>query len=195
MRLFIGIPLPAEYVTIIRELQGVWRRRLASKISWVRPELVHLTLMFLGEVGETSIPAIKAAMSEAVGESFSMRAGTGGCFPSQGHPRVVWVGLRQGGDECCAYYKALEGALKRAGFASEAKPFIPHLSVARIKKAAGGDDWPGLIADLGRSWPEFRVDSIVLWRSALRVSGPEYTRIAEIPIETGYPPGRGACPA
>jgi len=52
MRLFIGIPLPGEYAQIIREVQDAWKKRLASKVSWVRPELAHVTLKFLGEVDE-----------------------------------------------------------------------------------------------------------------------------------------------
>ena len=111
MRLFIGIPLPSEYAHIIRKIQEAWKKRLISKVSWVRPELAHVTLKFLGEVDEEKIPAILQAMREAARGSFEAQGGAGGFFPPKGAPRVVWVGLRQGREECAAYFEKLDGGI------------------------------------------------------------------------------------
>ena len=169
MRLFIGIPLPGEYAQIIRKIQDAWKKRLASKISWVRPELVHLTLRFLGEAEEDRIEAIVQAMRVAARESFAAQGGPGGLFPARGAPRVVWIGLRQGGEDCAANFEMLERQLDKAGFSAESKPFSPHLTVARVKAAARNDDWSGLLADLDRDWPVFTVDRFVLWQSILKL--------------------------
>jgi 2''-5'' RNA ligase len=182
MRLFIGIPLPGEYAQIIRKIQDAWKKRLASKMSWVRPELVHLTLRFLGEAEEDRIEAIVQAMRVAARGSFAAQGGPGGLFPARGAPRVVWIGLRQGGGECAANFETLETELAKAGFPAESKSFSPHLTVARVKAAARGDDWSGLLADLDRDWPVFTVDRFVLWQSILKSSGPEYRRVAGVEL-------------
>jgi len=183
MRLFIGIPLPGEYAQIIREIQAAWKKRLTSKISWVRPELAHVTLKFLGEVDEDKVPAIVQAMQAASRGSFEAQGGAGGFFPSRGAPRVVWVGLRQGREECAAYFEELDAGLAQAGFLAESKPFAPHLTVARVKAAVRSDDWSGLLVDLKRDWPAFTVDRVVLWQSILKSSGPEYRRVSEVGLE------------
>jgi 2'-5' RNA ligase len=183
MRLFIGIPLPGEYAQIIGQVQVAWKKRLASKVSWVRPELVHLTLRFLGEVEEDQVPAIVQAMREAARGSFEAQGGAGGFFPLKGAPRVIWIGLRQGREECAAYFEQLDGELANAGFLAEPKPFSPHLTVARVKAAVRSDDWPGLLADLNRNWPVFTVRQVVLWQSILKPSGPVYRRVVEVGLK------------
>lgn len=80
MRLFIGIPLPGEYAQIIGRIQEAWKKRLTSKMSWVRPDLAHVTLKFLGEVDEDRVVAIVQAMREAARGSFEMQGGAGGFF-------------------------------------------------------------------------------------------------------------------
>lgn len=180
MRLFIGIPLPGEYAQIIRQIQAAWKKRLASKVSWVRPELAHVTLRFLGEVDEDKVPVIVQAMQDAARGSFAAQGGAGGFFPAVGAPRVIWVGLRKGREECAAYFEKLDGGLAQAGFSAEPKPFSPHLTVARVKAAARNDGWTGLLVDLKRDWPAFTVSHVVLWQSILKASGPEYHRVAEV---------------
>jgi RNA 2',3'-cyclic 3'-phosphodiesterase len=116
MRLFIGIPLPGEYARIIAaRFRTGGKKRLASKVTWVRPELVHLTLKFLGDVDEGRVPDIVSAMEAAARESFEARGGLGGVFPDRGAPRVVWVGLERGGEECAGCFRRLDEGLARAG--------------------------------------------------------------------------------
>jgi len=185
MRLFIGIPLPGEYAQLIRKIQESWKMRLASKVAWVRPELVHLTFKFLGEVDGDKIPAIVQAMREAARGSFEAQGGAGGFFPLKGAPRVVWIGLRQGGEDCAAYFGKLDRGLARNGFLAESKPFTPHLTVARVKAAVRSDEWSGLLADLKRDWPAFTVSQVVLWQSVLKSAGPEYRRVAQVDLAAG----------
>ena len=182
MRLFIGIPVPEEYMRIFGEVQAVWKGRLASTVTWVRPELAHLTLRFLGDVDEASVADIVRAMRTAARGTFEMRGGSGGFFPPRGAPRVVWLGFDRGAAKCGAYFAALDEALVGAGFAAETRPFSPHVTVARVKEAVRGDDWPGLASDLTRDWPVFGVDTAVLWQSVLRPSGPEYRRVGGVDL-------------
>lgn len=111
-----------------------------------------------------------------------MRGGSGGFFPPRGAPRVVWLGFDRGAAECGAYFGALDAALGGTGFPAETRPFSPHVTVARVRKAVRGDDWAGLARDLTLDWPVFRVFTAVLWQSVLRPSGPEYRRIREVDL-------------
>ena len=96
---------------------------------------------------------------------------------------MVWVGFARGEDSCRAYFTALDEALAREGIAAETRPFAAHVTVARVKEAARGDDWPGLARALTRDWPAFGVDSVVLWQSVLLPSGPEYRMVAEVSLD------------
>jgi 2'-5' RNA ligase len=183
MRLFIGIPIPDEYVRAIHEIQSAWKGRLASKLSWVRPGLAHLTLKFLGETEEASVGAIVDAMRAAAGGNFVMQGGAGGFFPSWGAPRVVWLGFSRGVAECAAYFAALDAGLAGAGFAAKTRPFAAHVTVARVKEAVKGDDWAGLAAALKRDWSPFTVENVVLWQSVLQSSGPQYRRLREVSLK------------
>ncbi len=107
MRLFIGIPVPEDYVRIMRRIQDAWRPRLASRLSWVRPELAHVTLKFLGEVEDSRVPAIRAAMRAAVVPAFRFQGGSGGVF-SRKSPRVVWSDVTRGREECQGLFAMLE---------------------------------------------------------------------------------------
>ncbi len=179
MRLFIGIPVPEDYVRIIGRIQDAWRPRLASRLSWVQPELAHVTLKFLGEVADSRVPAIRAAMRAAVVPAFRFQGGSGGVF-SRKSPRVVWIDVARGHEECQELFAMLEKGLIQAGFAAERRPFVPHLTVARIKSPASGDDWSGLLRDLDAPWPECIADRIVLWRSILDASGSRYRVIEDL---------------
>lgn len=182
MRLFIGIPVPEDYARIMRRIQDAWRPRLASRLSWVRPELAHVTLKFLGEVADNRVPALLAAMRAAAIPAFRFQGGRGGVF-SPKSPRVVWIDVARGREECLQLFAMLESGLVQAGFAAETRPFAPHLTVARVKSAASGDDWSGLLRDLGGPWPECSVDRIVLWRSILDASGPRHRVIGDVHLD------------
>lgn len=182
IRLFVGIPIPEEYSRTLGAIQTVWKRRLHSRISWVRPELMHLTLKFLGETQESRVQDIVRAMRHAASGCFEMQGGPGGFFPPKGAPRVVWVGFSRGVVGCGQYFAALDQELSVSGFEAETRPFSPHVTVARVKDAVRGDDWPGLAADLTRDWPPFTVDRVVLWQSILQPSGPQYRSVAEVAL-------------
>ncbi len=182
MRLFIGIPIPDEYVRSIQEVQSAWKGRLASRVSWVRPGLAHLTLKFLGKRTKPGRGHCRRHADRRRGE-FRHAGRSGRFFPPRGAPRVVWLGFSRGVQECGAYFAALDAALARVGFAAETRPFAAHVTVARVKDAAKGDDWAGLAADLTRDWPPFTVENAVLWQSVLQSSGPQYRKLREVPLK------------
>lgn len=182
-RLFIGLPLPEEYQQRLEALRWRWRYRLSSRLSWTRPGNWHITLQFLGDTDESLIPAYTAALAGVEYVPFVLQGGGAGFFPPpkddrEPRPRVIWVGLKQGGAECIALSGAVGAALLPLGFRPESRPFKPHLTLARVKEARQ-DPWLELLAELHReAWPACVAERFVLWRSVLGPRGPTYFEVA-----------------
>ena len=184
-RLFMGLPLPEAYQQRLEEVRKRWRPRLESKLTWTRPGNWHITLHFLGDTEEDRIPVLVEELGRVRFAPFTLQGGGGGFFPPpKGNrpqqPRVVWVGLEEGGAECVALASSLGIALKGLGYELDPRPFRPHLTLARVK-AARRDPWEDLLAALQQEpWPECVMDRFVLWRSVLQPEGPVYSEVAVI---------------
>ncbi len=190
LRAFIGIPLPPVYQEALRLLRQDLERLAPMRLGWTRPGDWHLTLKFLGNINASDNhdpDEIIRAVSRVKWRAFPMRGGGAGYFPDARRPRVVWVGLSQGMRECAALAAKVEDALAGLGFERETRPFSPHLTVARVRPGARGQEpasakggWERFEAGLsGLSWPEFTVSRLTLWRSILGAYGPKYEPLAE----------------
>ena len=159
LRLFFALPLPAG----LRESLGRWQRGQAETEGWTRPENLHLTLAFLGERPAEAVPALRAIAAPLADEhgGFGLcTAGLGG-FPNAGAARVLWLGL-ESSPALAALAVDLRGALATTSEAFDAKPFRPHLTLARWRRAravAGFTPPPPI---------RFAVDRLVLFDSRPR---------------------------
>lgn len=184
LRLFVGVPLPVEHQEGLERIRQVWGRRFRSKLSWTKPGNWHLTLKFLGETPSEQVEAITAALAGIRFSAFTLQAAGGGFFPPAGgrepRPRVLWVGLAQGGSACASLAKQVDGALQGLGFAPETRSFAAHLTLARVKDAQP-DVWSDFLKDLQETvWPPITVERVLLWRSELGPGGPRYTSLYEL---------------
>jgi len=148
---------------------------------WVRPEGVHVTLRFLGEVAESRLQNLSARWraAAAAGVPAMLEAGGLGTFPPRGRPRVLWVGLRDCSEGSLA---ALAGDLEReardAGFPAEERPFSPHLTLARAAADAAPRRPQAAVPALG----SFRAGELTLFRSVPGRGGAVYTALERYPI-------------
>src|SRR5215475_12661126 len=94
IRAFIAITPPTALQQTMAEVRQAFQR-LPLPWSWVTPDHIHLTLRFLGNVPEESVPSLHQAMTQAAqGQTaFPLRATALGCFPHPARARVLWVGL------------------------------------------------------------------------------------------------------
>jgi len=183
MRLFVAVDLPEP---ARRAVAAEQRRiatalgRAATPVRWVRPEQMHLTLVFLGDVDEASVPALVGAISRDVGAPpFDIVLSGTGVFPARGAPRAVWVGVGDGA--LAALQKDMAERVARMGIPLEARPFHPHLTLGRWRAARLSDRVRALAAARPEAVALVRVDHATLYQSHLspeRGEGPACTALA-----------------
>jgi 2'-5' RNA ligase len=125
MRTFIAIEIPEETKKAMAEVQARLKDS-GAEANWTRPEGIHLTLKFLGEVPEENAGEIAAALAQAVEGRGRFRltvAGTG-VFPNEKNPRVVWVGISESSTSSGAS-ACVEEQMIRLGFQQEDRRFTP----------------------------------------------------------------------
>lgn len=178
MRLFIGIPLPDEYQTMLGSLAADRGPGFRSGLSWTRPGNWHLTLKFLGEVSTEKLPLLDEFMKNLDFKKFNLKGSGVGFFGSKGEYRVVWLGLKEDTDKMAALASKIDKGLEVLGFEREKRPFKGHLTLARIKKFYKDDPWDELRQKAGNlQWPSFEVREVVLWQSVLSRSGARYKAV------------------
>ena len=181
MRAFVAVDLPEELRAELRSRQRSLHKA-ARGARWVRPEGIHLTLKFLGEVPDERVDETsKTLASLPAFTPFKLQVKGIGFFPQARRPRVLWVEI-----EPCPPLEALAAqvnkSLEAIGFAGEQRAFQPHLTLARfrvprpqpeIEKAISENDPTvlGLVT----------VREFFLFESILRPRGAEYRKVARFP--------------
>lgn len=182
VRAFVAIELDRELQEGLGRVQQRLKRVAGAGVRWVRPEAIHLTLKFLGDVETARLAQVCDAMGQAAGRArpFRLRLGAVGAFPSLRRPRVLWAGVEGDLDALQLVQGELDAALQVVGFPREERPFVPHLTLGRVRPGATLEsrdaDWDAAAPEGPQA--EQRVQGISLIRSDLRPDGPLYTRLA-----------------
>ncbi|NOS81410.1 MAG: RNA 2',3'-cyclic phosphodiesterase [Nitrospira sp.] len=164
-----------------------------ARISWVRPDKVHLTVKFLGDMDEQMIESLRLALEQAIGRQpkVNLPLERFGGFPRPQSPRVLWIGPSENWEKGAEAKRVTEihGAIERAceglNFLREAKPFSPHLTLARVKageRQVGDALAKSGVLDRPLSLGSLAVESVVLMKSELRPTGSVYTKLWEVKI-------------
>jgi 2'-5' RNA ligase len=182
LRAFIAVTLPPEVRRLLAGFQANLKNT-AAPVKWVETENLHLTLVFLGNTRQDTVPGILEAMRTAVAgaHSFDVSVTGLGVFPDPHRTRIVWAGLAGGIERLGYLQRGLAAALEPLGFKPENRPFRPHLTLGRVRDPASaaerealGRAVTGLAAGGGKT---FRVEALHLVRSRLTPRGPVYTII------------------
>ncbi len=183
IRSFFAIDLPGAFRDEIGRLQARLKQSGAD-VKWVRPESVHLTLKFLGDVAEETVPSLAEAVGREVEASSPLRLvmqGTG-VFPNPARARVVWLGLTGDLEALAALQHGVEKTAAGFGFEPEGRAFKPHLTLGRVRS---GRNRSGLLDELDRLKPEpleFTAEEVILFKSDLRPTGAVYTPLQRLPL-------------
>jgi RNA 2',3'-cyclic 3'-phosphodiesterase len=170
--------------------------RAGADVKWVEQENLHVTLLFLGEVDDRTVPAVCRTVALIAGrhEGFKLAVETVGCFPNPRRPRVVWAGVGSGTQELVALHDALEPPLQELGcYRREERRYTPHITLGRVR---GEQATEGLATALARkaSWQAGTVDvrELLILSSELRNDGPIYVVLGRGKLRR---PGNPARPA
>ncbi len=182
MRLFIALDLDDDARTAIaaeqKRLAAALRGAGRSAIRWVRPDQMHLTLVFLGEIDEARTEGVIAEIRENVLQAaFELVFEGIGVFPPRGAPTVLWVGTSSGAESAIALQTEMARRVARHGVPLETRPFQPHLTLGRWRGSRPADRQRVLTAAPGRI-AALHVDHATLYHSHLSPAGSAYTALA-----------------
>jgi len=181
IRSFICIVLPEELKAKIATVQSQLRGEPVD-VSWTKPENVHLTLKFLGDVEEAQLDAIKEVVTQTAKahSQFELVASGCGVFPNERNPRVLWIGLKDEEGRVQSLAQEIEEKLAAIGFAKEGRPFTPHLTIGRIRSGRNAREFARTFMAVDFPPHRFAVEQIVLMRSDLRPTGAIYTPLHSV---------------
>lgn len=197
IRAFLAVELSEELRWRLTQVQQDLRRHLSHslpksvRIAWVQSASIHLTIKFLGDMDESIIEPMCAAIAQMMEGHRTLQIPLErlGVFPRPQQPRVLWVGpsvsWEQGADakRLAELHRAVEKRCRSFEFAPEDRPLSPHLTLARIKE--GEREFSQALAQSGvldgpMEIGTLPIASIVLMKSDLRPTGPVYTKLWEV---------------
>ena len=181
VRVFLALPLAHVFFEEVRPLHEVCKK--IPGVKWVKPEQLHVTLHFFGDVSREEIAQIKKIIQATIGtmEPFQLFLENVGYFPPAGRPRIIWLGL--GGEtlRLAGLQGRLEKKFSEVGFPIEDRTFQAHATIGRIKN-------PGEISSALSERLHFQhsgtksVDHLCLYQSLLSSEGPRYEVLEIFPL-------------
>ena len=185
IRSFLAFELPESVKKIVTRISGEIRKS-ALDVRWVRPEFIHLTVVFMGPVYSEQIAPMAERLKAVCSNHrpFRISLKPMGCFPNSRNPRVIWLGLDGDLERMSCFRDELQQALSPFGIKEEDRAFRPHLTLGRFKKPGKGrmelDQLLAAYRDL--SSPACTLDELVLFRSDLKPGGAVYTKMLSWPL-------------
>jgi 2'-5' RNA ligase len=192
LRLFVAIELPQAWLDAFAALIEQMKVALArdplttdARLRWVRPEGIHVTLKFLGEVAESRLGTIESALATAAPASPGPRIALGKPGSFGRPPTVVWLGVDGDLKALTDLAERVDAAVATTGFERERRPFAPHLTLARLPDQLRADV-RNRVAAIASSFPHpavstFEAQRVSLMRSFLGPGGARYERVSAFP--------------
>jgi 2'-5' RNA ligase len=175
---------------VIARAAGVIRASLdrmpGSGLRWVPLDNLHLTIRFLGELAPDRAGRVRAALSPPLSiVPFTVAFGGAGVFPPRGAPRVLLMGVREGGPALARLFELVEARMRVAGEPADLRSFSPHLTLARFRgrgRAPRGEPVSNALDDAPAELAVQPVAAVTLFRSRLSPSGSRYEPLLRVPL-------------
>jgi 2'-5' RNA ligase len=181
MRAFIAIDLPESLHAALAEAQHAFRSSCRDA-RWTRPEGIHLTLKFLGEISDAQTKLVVEALAHiAPFEPFTVEVKGFGFFPHGHRPRVFWAGVAA--PAALAELAArVESLMEKIGFEHEGRAFSPHLTLARFQVPRPQPALEAAVAaQATTSLGKFEASEFFLFESKLSPQGAQYRKVMRFP--------------
>jgi 2'-5' RNA ligase len=182
MRLFVALEIPSavreNLAALLESLRAV-----SPQTRWVRPENLHVTLKFMGEVPETKLAATRSVLAGVRSDQPVTVDFRGlGFFPNEKRPRVFWAGI-EASPNLKTLAADIESVVEKLGIPREQRPFSPHLTLARFEPPGLPEKLRSAIQENAtREFGSLRTNQYHLIESKLKPSGAEYTTLESFPF-------------
>jgi len=188
VRLFVALDVPEQTRHLLGELIQKFES-VCRGARWMRPESIHVTLKFIGDVDETKLPVIKDSLSQVKFKApVEIAFRHFGFFPNERHPQVFWLGI-EAGPELAALASDVGSSLESAGIPADSRAFKPHLTLARFKTEEGIAKLRDAVAPVThQSFGATTAAEFHLYESVLNSSGAVHTRLATYRFVEGRTP-------
>ena len=185
LRTFIAIELNPKLQSLLHQIQEDLKK-MGADIRWVKPENIHVTLKFLGEIPPAKIDELRDVMIKTLEpvRPFSLGLTHLGAFPKIENPQIIWVGATADRNSIQLIAQSLEKNLMDIGFEKEERDFDPHITLGRMRTSVNK-------FALTKKLKHFEfpatplhqlVNQIVLFKSSLSPQGPAYEALAKIDL-------------
>jgi len=184
IRTFIAFELPDDLLSALVSLQAGFKK-YGLPAKWVRPEGIHLTLKFLGNLEVAQIDGVARKMIDAA-QGFgplSLRTEGVGVFPHLRRPRVLWAGLTGEVQRLSDLQHRIDAALSEMGFKKEKRSFKGHLTLGRFKARPDSQPMNHALEEFAEFETEtFSAEEIILFKSELNPRGSIYSKLKHVAL-------------
>ena len=156
-----------------------------ANVNWMKPDNLHLTIKFIGDVPNTEVSQVCQAVGTAVGSHgpFAVSYEGMGAFPNCERPKVIWLGVTQGSERLMQLHASVDNSLCDLGILPERRPYQPHLTVGRLRRPVPSPQ----LGELMAQYEEFSAGTVVVkellvMASFLGRGGPTYDVMARFPL-------------
>lgn len=188
MRCFIAINIDEQIRKAMANLQNELQAKADVKkgdVKWVNPEIVHLTLKFLGEIEDKQVVDVCSITNDVTNrhKSFELSVESAGHFGGRS-ARVLWIGAGQNCDNLIQLQQDLDQQLDMAGWPKETRKFSAHLTICRVRNTKAGIK----LAQMIQEYKDIKlgtvlVDSVSVYQSQLTAKGPIYTVLGKYELQ------------
>ncbi len=185
-RVFVAIDISDEARRIVAARISAFRNDASSSaIKWIRPDNLHLTLQFVGDVDNGQLQPVVNSVKKISEQfrKFRLSLQGVGAFPSPSKARVLWIGIHDEDSNCVKIKESLEHEFRQLGIAGDRKPVTPHLTVARIKDPRAARPLIEKYLNTEFEPIDFDVAKIVTYESKLLPTGSIYSKIATLALD------------
>ncbi len=183
VRTFIALELPSELREALLANLNKWQAAYPEGINWVRPENLHLTLLFIGDTPEERLPELKECLVSLAAEqkAFELSAGGFELFPPK-QIRMIWAQLTAPNRDTQKFNRRLLFETLNLQLEPDPKELRLHITMGRIKRSQGPDFEREILSEPFSS-PLSRFDTLSLYQSILRPEGPQYSLLEQIKLD------------
>lgn len=188
LRLFVAIQVPEDVRIEMAGMQDELRPLAAPEgVRWVKPEQLHLTLKFLGNVPENLVESVKNSLTEACAgiSPFDLSAKEIGFFPNERSPRVIWAGIQENQNYLAELQKRIAESLVPFVKELDTEKFHPHVTLGRFQKFRRHKTeklLPRVLSSKHNIFGKWLVNAVDLMQSELSPSGAIHSVLSSVTL-------------